>query len=242
MKLKEITERFFYPPVCFVCREPLPFFSKLPFICNKCKPLENLIKVRICDVCSRPLDVDPDSPVCPYCNGKKYLFKSMVTPFYNHKEIKASIRDYKFGGAYSSAKSYAHFISIRLKYLNNFNPEVIVSAPTSKKRLFKRGFNHVTLIAKYLSEFTGIPCDDILIKIKDTTPQSLLSAKERLSNLKGAFACKEHNYKNVLLIDDVYTTGSTVRELCRVLKKSGVKEINVATVAFTYNTPAERFD
>ena len=46
MKLKELMERFFYPPVCFVCREPLPFFSKLPFICSKCTPLDNLIKVR----------------------------------------------------------------------------------------------------------------------------------------------------------------------------------------------------
>ncbi len=188
------------------------------------------------------MDIDPKSPICPYCNGKNYLFDSIVVPFYNKKDIKASIRDYKFGSAYSNAKSYAYFLSIRLKYLDNFNPEVIVSAPTSKKRLLKRGFDHVTLIAKYLSEFTGIPCDDILIKIKDTTPQSLLPAKERLSNLKGAFACKEHNYKNVLLIDDIYTTGTTVRELCKVLKKSGVKEINVATIAITYNTTDERLD
>ena len=61
-------------------------------------------------------------------------------------------------------------------------------------------------------------------------------------NPKNAFDIMPHSYKNVLLVDDVYTTGSTVNELCKVLKKSGVKEINVVTFALTYYPPDERFD
>lgn len=220
-----------FTPVCFICREPIEINSKVPLICHKCNPGDSMVKVRICETCKRPLDIDPLSPVCPYCNETKYPFRLFVSPFYNQNDIKLSILDYKFKHAYSNAKTYAYYMAIRLKYLENFNPEAIVPAPSSKLRLFKRGFNHTLIIAKHLSKLTNIPCSDILIKKRHTKPQSTLSSKERQTNLKGAFACKKHNYKSVLLLDDVYTTGSTINELCKTLKKSGVKDIYVITVA-----------
>ena len=234
--------RFIFTPTCCVCTKTLPFHQKTPHICEDCSMVPELIKMQICPDCNKPRDIDPLFPGCPYCNGKKFRFNSFISSFYYENAAKMTISNYKFNKKYSNARTIAYYISKRIKYLEYLKPEVIIPAPSHKKRIKKRGFNHVLLICKHLSEYTGIPYDDILIKIKDTKAQSSLTYEERLTNLKNAFDIMPHSYKNVLLVDDVYTTGSTVNELCKVLKKSGVKEINVVTFALTYYPPDERFD
>ncbi len=243
MKILELITRFIFTPTCCICTKTLPFHQKLPFICDDCSISSHLIKMRICPDCNRPRDVDPLFPACPYCNGNnKYRFKSFIAPFYYEGAAKGAILNYKFANKYSSAQTFAYYIALRIKHLDYLKPEVIIPVPSHKKRLKQRGFDHILLICKHLSKFTGIPYDDVLIKIKHTKSQGLLSHKERLANLKGAFTFLPHTYKNVLLVDDIYTTGSTTDEVCKVLKKSGVKEINVSTVALTYYPPDERFD
>lgn len=242
MNLTKLANKFIFTPTCFVCAAPLPFSYKMPYICDKCSIKAHLINIKICECCKKPRDIDPLKPACPYCNGDKFPFDNYISPFYYEGAIRLSIRDYKFTRRFGNAKSFAHFMAIKLKYLDNFKPEVIIPAPSSKRRIISRGFNHTLLLAKHLSEMTDIPYDNVLVKIRHTKPQSLLTRKERETNLKGAFDIKPHNYKNVLLIDDIYTTGSTVKELCKVLRKSGVKEISVATVAHTYYSENERLD
>ena len=198
--------------------------------------------MKICPDCGKTRDIDPLFPACPYCNGNKFRFNSFISAFYYEGAAKKIILNYKFNDRYSNAQTIAYYISKKLKYLDYLKPEIILPAPSHKKRIKERGFNHILLICKHLSIYTGIPYDDILIKTRHTKSQSLLTHEERLTNLKGAFDILPHTYKNVLLVDDVYTSGSTVNELCKVLKKSGVKEINVATFALTYYPPDERFD
>jgi ComF family protein len=189
--------------------------------------------IKICENCKRPRDITPALPFCPYCNGEKFPFKSFVSPFINQGAIKSSILDFKFSNKCDNAKTYAHYMYIRTKNLLDFSPEVIVPAPSSKERLEERGYNPPTLLAKELSKLSGLPVCEIVKKIKHTPPQSTLSPKERETNLKGAFKADEHNYKSVLLVDDIYTTGSTVKEICKELRKSGVKAIYVLTIAKT---------
>lgn len=235
MRFKSYIKKLIFPDMCFICGEVLPFFSEFPYICKKCSFEKDVIPMDICEKCKRPRDIKPDFPVCPYCNGEKFKFDTFISPFYYRKGIKSAVHLYKFKKHYSSAKTIAYYLYLRVKHLENFTPEVIVPAPSSKKRLNKRGFNHTLLIAKYLSEYINIPYDDILIKIKHTPPQSTLPLKNRLTNLKDTFIVKDHNYKSVFLIDDVSTTGSTINELSAVLKKSGVKKIYAGTFAKTYN-------
>ncbi|GAI27128.1 unnamed protein product [marine sediment metagenome] len=101
--------------------------------------------------------------------------------------------------------------------------------PLDKKRLKRRGFNQAEEIAKVLSEILDIPLiNDALLKIKETLPQVKLSEKDREENIKGIFLCqKPEKIKNkkTLLVDDVYTTGSTMEEAARILKKAGAKEV-----------------
>ncbi len=105
----------------------------------------------------------------------------------------------------------------------------LIPIPLEKRRLRWRGFNQAKEIAKKLSEFLGLPLiNDVLIKEKETLPQVKLSDKERRGNILRAFCCQNQEKikgKNFLLVDDIYTTGSTIKEAAKVLKKSGAKKI-----------------
>ena len=106
---------------------------------------------------------------------------------------------------------------------------ILVPVPLERKKLKWRGFNQAEEIGKELANFFGIPLiTNCLIKIKETLPQVELSDEERRENIKGAFLVKDKELiknKKILLIDDVYTTGATMEECARVLKKAGAKEV-----------------
>ncbi len=121
------------------------------------------------------------------------------------------------------------------------NP-IIIPAPMSHKRLQQRGFNQAELLAEIVSERTGFQLiANLLIKTRHTVPQvSLKNKRERLTNLNNAFAINidgtENNLepikkRNIILIDDVYTTGATSREITRILRKSGAKKVLTYTLA-----------
>ena len=105
----------------------------------------------------------------------------------------------------------------------------MVPIPLTKKKLKQRGFNQSEEIVKELSESLKIFfLDDCILKIKETSPQIELSGKAREENIKGAFLVKNNEKiknKKILLVDDVYTTGSTMEEVSKVLKESGAKEV-----------------
>ena len=111
----------------------------------------------------------------------------------------------------------------------------ITFVPLFKKKERDRGFNQAELIAKKLGEMTGKKVLPLLEKIKDTRSQTKLDKVERLTNIKGSFRRKEGTTcgSNVLLVDDVWTSGATIRECAKVLKKSGVKRIYGFTLART---------
>jgi ComF family protein len=119
----------------------------------------------------------------------------------------------------------SHFLLLDKK--PNFSDFVLVPIPLSKKKLKWRGFNQAEEIAKELADFLKIPLIlDCLIKIKETRDQVELSEKERRKNVKGVFFVR-----NVLLVDDVFTTGATMEEAARVLKETGAKKIVGIVVA-----------
>jgi len=113
--------------------------------------------------------------------------------------------------------------------------EAIVPVPLHPRRRRERGFNQAQVIAAELARLKGIDLvDDALVKVKNVPPQTSLQARERAHNIRGAFKIKkaeEIEGKTVLLLDDVYTTGSTLRECALALKKSGVKDVRALTIA-----------
>jgi len=111
----------------------------------------------------------------------------------------------------------------------NFTDFLLIPIPLEKRKLKWRGFNQAEELGKELSKFFKIPLiNDVLIKIKETLPQVELAAEAREENIKGVFICQHPELvrgRKILLVDDVYTTGATMEECARVLRKTGAKEI-----------------
>ena len=112
------------------------------------------------------------------------------------------------------------------------NSDLIIPVPIHKKRLLKRGFNQSVWLGGEISKITNIPFDPfILIRTKDTKSQNGLSNIGRKNNMQGAFkTVKDIKDKNIILIDDVFTTGATVNSCARVLKRVGAKRVDVITL------------
>lgn len=115
------------------------------------------------------------------------------------------------------------------------NAEKIIPVPLFWTKFLKRGYNQAALLAKTISSECDMEYADILKRIKDTKTQTRLSTEARRKNVYGAFMLKsgEVEGKNVLLVDDVMTTGATINECARVLKEAGAKEVYSCVAAIT---------
>lgn len=112
------------------------------------------------------------------------------------------------------------------------NIDSVIPVPLSIKRIHERGYNQSELLARVVADHFSLKMEvNLLKKIKEIKPQFKLEREERLSNIKGAFSCSPLEGKNVLLIDDIYTTGATVLEASSALKAAGAKHIYILTLA-----------
>jgi ComF family protein len=114
--------------------------------------------------------------------------------------------------------------------------DAIVPVPLHSKRLRQRGYNQALILAKAAGKAWGIKVDiNSLERVKWTTPQTVLSKIERRKRIRGSFNCRPERVrdKNLLIIDDIYTSGSTVSECARILKKNGALKVDVLTLART---------
>jgi len=158
---------------------------------------------------------------------------------YENFLVKKLIQNFKYPPLIKELKKelalliISHFLLLDKK--PNFLDFVLIPIPLSKRKLKWRGFNQAEEIAKELSEFLKIPLfSDCLVKIKETKDQVELSEEERKENVKNAFLVKNKEKiigKNVLLVDDVFTTGATMEEAARVLKEAGTRKVIGVVVA-----------
>ena len=186
-------------------------------------------------------------PACPHCETRLpfgelpkkcrqevKLHRIFSSGLYSDTALNSLIKDLKYKGAYRLAEPLARFAYWQLDQggyaeIIKENVDVVVPVPLYKRKLKKRGFNHAQKIAEYLSKLFDIPLEvDALVKIKKTNSQvETGSREEREKNLSGAFIASSDTLrgKTVLLIDDVITTGSTMRECAKTLLDAGVKEV-----------------
>lgn len=232
---------FIFPPRCIVCDKVYKKtrFGEEIYICKDCMKKIYFTDSfsSTCKKCSRPID---DGLICIGCQIVRHDFDVAFSCSLYKTEMRKSLLSYKFSNQHHKYRTYAHILTDKINNTTHFPDfDVIVSVPLSKKRLKKRGFDHVLPIAHYISLKTGKPfIKNSIIKIKDTPPQSKLTFEERRASVKGAFKVNDKadfREKSVLLIDDIYTTGSTVDEISRKLKKKGAKHITVLTLCITPN-------
>ena len=144
---------------------------------------------------------------------------------------------------YSNKREYAAFFAKKAKqkygaWIQNTGVEVIIPVPLYRKKQRKRGYNQAETFGKELSRYTGVPVNTSLVyRGKDTAPQKGLGELQRKNNLKNAFHCGKSvvQYKCVLVVDDIYTTGSTAEAVARELIKNGACHVYVLTVCIGEN-------
>lgn len=188
-----------------------------------------------CHCCNREAEVNFYG-ICEDCE-QKLLFSANDTNIdgidafysalqYNDIARRAEI-SFKFNGAIYKKEFITHFIKIP----DDWRFDAFVPVPLHKKRLKERGYNQSAVIAKVLSENSGIPVDETLItRIRATEAQTKLDRAARLKNVNGAFlATDECRGKNLVLVDDVRTTGSTLKECALELKKHGAAIVYALT-------------
>jgi len=154
---------------------------------------------------------------------------------YDYQSMKKSIFRFKYKGRREYAKFYAQDLYEHLKEeIRRMRADVIVPVPLHKSRKKSRGYNQAELIARHLSSLTGIPMQKNLVKrVKKTVPQKQLDSRARQNNLKKAFNINPNVvklYKRILLVDDIYTTGSTIDAVAYVLKCRGAETIYFITL------------
>lgn len=201
-------------------------------ICPSCKKRLPYIQEPRCLKCSKPLEVE-EKEYCSDCERKTFHFNKGYAVWVYNKEMMQSISAFK----YKSKKEYVAFYVEEIichyrKQLVNFRLDGIVPVPLHRSKYRERGYNQAALLAKGIGDELDIPVlDDLLIRTKKTLPQKTLSDMERVHNLMEAFQYNREakGLKNkllrVLLVDDIYTTGSTIEVCTNVLKENGINEV-----------------
>lgn len=220
-----------YPVRCPVCGEIV--IPKGDKICPSCIKKLPYIKEPRCMKCSKPIGIE-EKEYCSDCERKNYHYDKGYAVWVYNDVLKKSLAEFK----YHSRKEYAGFYIdevVRLygDRIRKYSPDVIVPVPIHRSKYFERGYNQADILAKGIGKKLDYPVlSKLLIRNKKTLPQKKLSDKERLRNLSEAFCyndkaskgyCKDIN--KVLLVDDIYTTGSTVEACTNVLKANGVSEV-----------------
>ena len=227
-----------YPPVCGICGK----FNQ-DFLCKKCqKMLEAEAKFEIDQV-----------------DNQEYFFENHLYIFKYEGIIRKLILNYKFNEKSYLYKTFVNFLLKNKKFFKILKSyDTIIPVPVSSKRMNERGYNQSELIAddivKQITEISskhildGIlstqknniqkikyECvTDCLIKNKNIIEQSKLNKEQRQKNIQGVYILKNKEKlinKKILIIDDIYTTGSTVNECCKILQEAKPKKIDVFTVA-----------
>lgn len=194
------------------------------------------INTKVCQVCGIPLS--SMATVCLRCKNKNHhIFKQARTPFIYKDEVAYAIQKLKYDNGKYLAKPLAKFMADCYKQYE-FNCDCIIPVPLHKDKQKLRGYNQSQLLADALSGYINLEVfDNVLLREKDTLTQTNLNYMQRQENLKDAFKVENKNLimgKNVLLIDDVFTTGATSENCANSLIKAGAKRVDVLCVAHTF--------
>lgn len=216
------------PTVCPVCMKRQETLR----VCDSCRA-EALRKRSLYGQCQRCHSFGVYSEQCRSCREWPSYFIGNVAVWPHQDGWQQAILDFKF----RNMPWLADALAAELAPMLPKDYDLLVPVPLHPKRLRERGYNQSELLAKALSKQTGIPWQDSLERVRNTPHQTGLSREQRLKNLDSAFAVKrgkrggEVTGKRVILIDDVFTTGTTLQQCAKVLYQHGAAEILGATLA-----------
>ena len=229
-RLKEALVNLVFPRRCPVCDEIVPAGEGM--ICASCRTIPQYIQEPRCRKCGKQL-LEDTALFCSGCIQKKHIFDYGYA-VYDYQSMRKSIYRFKYANRCEYASFYAKDICEKLsKEIQLMEADSIVPVPIHASKLKSRGYNQAQLIARELSQLTGIPIyENIIKRVRKTVPQKELGTQESQNNLKKAFNISADVVKlnKTIVIDDIYTTGSTLDAVALELKRHGVRTIYFITL------------
>lgn len=223
-----------YPPGCTICGKSI---RANEYLCDQCETKAVRIVAPFCQKCSEPFEGSiTNTFACANCAHRTIHFDAAVSAYRGRGIVRQIIHEFKYGHQIHLRHLVARWLNHALddERLRQSHFDVIVPVPLHPARQRERGFNQASLLAELLSAQTAIPFKPLLERTRYTTTQTALDRSERMENLHNAFRLRKNadvRGLRVLLVDDVLTTGSTLNECARILKRAGAFSVHAATAA-----------
>jgi ComF family protein len=226
---------FVYPPLCAACRTPV---AEAHGLCGACWSKITFLDGPGCTVCGFPFEFEPGAgAVCAACQANPPSFDRAVSVMRYDPGSRDPILALKRADRLDLVPAFARWME-RAGNRLLAEADVIVPVPLHWRRLWQRRYNQAALLANRLAKISGVPCETrVLTRVRPTKSQGEMpSAKARRRNVRGAFRVDSARRnivkgRTVLLLDDVYTTGSTLEACGKALKRAGATKVLVLTIA-----------
>jgi len=217
-----------FPPRCALCSRELP---NLDVICSDCASMLPSLSANRCQHCGEPVD-DPVIDLCIRCGTRLRAADQVFSLGPYHGNWGRLVQLLKF----EKEMAVGCWLGTRMADLLQASCDercftAVTYVPMTRKDRRARGFNQAQILAQVIARQMNLPLKRLLAKTRETQLQSRLSASDRSSNLQDAFRLLPSDGEQVLLVDDIYTTGSTIEECARTLKRGGAQSVVAITVA-----------
>ena len=242
-----VVKEIVYPGRCPVCDGILNAFEirngrikRGRLIHEDCMKKIKYVKAPTCIKCGKGLTgADADREYCDDCAKIKHAYDRGFSLF-KYRSVSGSVYRFKYMGRQEYADFYARATQKALgKKLSGLGIDLIVPVPMYPRKEAERGYNQAEVYARKVSELLDIPmCADLIQRSRNTVPMKNLDVRGRRNNLKKAFNIQRNDvkFKCILIIDDIYTTGSTIDEIARLLRLAGAKKVYFLTLAIGQTT------
>lgn len=220
-----------FPRRCPVCDRPVKPVGAL--ICRECRRIPRYVSEPRCLKCGKGLR-DGAREFCYDCARAAHRYEKGIV-LYEYRSVQSALYRFKYGNRQEYAAFFGRDMADCLgKTLSSWRPDALVPVPLHPKREEKRGYNQAALLAREMGKLLQIPVlEGWLVRVENTRPQKELAGSERQNNLKKAFKLTENDVKlnTIVIIDDIYTTGSTVDEIAGILRRAGVRYVYFAALS-----------
>ena len=222
-----------YPRFCAICRRD----TETGWLCAECQRGVEPVKAPYCERCSRPYEgLFPGVFLCPNCEDRDLAFSSAVSKYLARGTVREIVHRLKYNGQFHLRQTLAEWL------IDGFSDpritcepyDAIVPVPLHPARIRERGYDQVQATAELAARRLRVPLWRSLRRKRYTRTQTRLDRKQRMQNLRSAFEIRKEGWvegKRIILVDDILTTGATLDECARVLRKAGAISVRAVTVA-----------
>ena len=231
--IREALRELVYPSRCAACDGVLDSADKKRGICGDCIGKMRYIREPKCLKCGGPV-LDETEEYCRNCKGRKHYYEKGFA-LYEYGSVRLPVYRFKYAGRREYAAFFGREMAAHMqRELAAWRPEVLIPVPLYPGKERRRGYNQAAALAEVIGRYSGIPVrTDLVRRVRKTRPMKELNASERRGNIKNAFHITQDVVKSevVMLIDDIYTTGTTIDEIARGLRACGVKRVYYAALS-----------